>query len=106
MWEQSSRKKKPKWLRDTLKVAKEFGTPMELVRAIQMLDILGMALVASLRDSKPSTFEEASQHLVWRDAMMEEYHSIMKNDVWQIVRRPEGKSMVTSRWLYKVKHVV
>ena len=39
-----------------------------------------MALVACLRDSEPSTFEEASQHLVWRDAMMEEYHSIMKND--------------------------
>jgi len=29
----------------------------------------------------------------------------MKNDVWEVVPRPEGKSMVTSRWLYKVKHV-
>ena len=46
-----------------------------------MPDRLGMALVASLRDSKPSNFEEAFQHHVWRDAMMEEYHSIMKNDV-------------------------
>ena len=36
---------------------------------------------------------------------MDEYHSIMKNDVWEIVPRPEGKSVVTSRWLYKVKHV-
>ena len=36
---------------------------------------------------------------------MEENNSIMKNDVWEIVRRPEGKSMVTSRWHYKVKHV-
>ena len=71
-----------------------------------MPDRLGMALVASLRDSQPSTFEEASQHHVWRDAMIEEYHSIMKNDVWEIVPRPEGKSMVTSRWIYKVKHAV
>ena len=46
-----------------------------------MPDILGMALVGSLRDSDPSSFEEASHHHVWRDAMMEEYHSIMKNDV-------------------------
>ena len=46
-----------------------------------MLDRLGMALVASIRDLEPSTFEEASQHHVWRDAMMEEYNSIMKNDV-------------------------
>ena len=28
----------------------------------------------------------------------------MKNDVWEIVPRPEGKSVVTSRWLYKIKH--
>jgi phenylalanyl-tRNA synthetase alpha subunit len=41
---------------------------------------------------------------VWRDAMMEEYQSIMKNDVWEIVSRPEGKSMVTSKWIYKIKH--
>ena len=36
--------------------------------------------------------------------MMDEYHSIMKNDVWKIVLRPAGKSVVTSRWIYKLKH--
>jgi hypothetical protein len=36
--------------------------------------------------------------------MMEEYSSIMKNDVWEIVPSPEGKSVVTSRWLYKLKY--
>ena len=90
---------------ETLKEAKEFRTPKEPMRAVVMPDILCMALVASLRDSDPSTFEEASQHHVWRDAMMKEYNSIMKNDVWEIVLRPEGKSVVTSRWLYKLKHV-
>ena len=75
------------------------------MRAIVMPNMLGMALVAILHDSRLSTFEDASQHHVWRDSMMEEYHSIMKNDVWEIVPRPEGKSVVTSRWLYKVKHV-
>ena len=104
MWEQPSGKKKPKWLWDTLKEAQEFGTPKEPVKPIQMLDRLGMALVASLHDSKPSTFEEASQHHVLRDAMMDEYQSIMKNNVWDIVTRPEGKLVVTSRWLYKLKH--
>jgi hypothetical protein len=38
--------------------------------------------------------------------MVEEYNSIMKNDVWEVVSRPEGKSVVTSRWLYKIKHAV
>jgi hypothetical protein len=37
---------------------------------------------------------------------MEEYQSIMKNDVWDIVLRPKGKSVVTSKWIYKIKHAV
>ena len=55
-------------------------------------------------DSKPSTFEEASKHQVWKDAMIEEYDSILNNDVWAVVPGPRGKSVVTSKWLYKIKH--
>ena len=47
-------------------------------------------------DSEPTTYEEPT--------MVEEYQSIMKNDVWEIVPRPEGKSVVTSRWIYQIKH--
>ena len=57
-------------------------------------------------DSKPSYYEEASSQPVWRDAMMEEYQSIMKNDVWDIVLRLEGRSIVTPKWIYKIKHTV
>ena len=28
----------------------------------------------------------------------------MKNDVWDVVPRPEGNSVVTSKWIYKIKH--
>ena len=61
-------------------------------------------MVRNIREYEPSTFEEATSRQVWRDAMMEEYNSIMKNDVWEVVPRLEGKSMVTSKWLYKIKH--
>ena len=37
---------------------------------------------------------------------MVEYTSIMKNDVWDIVPRLEGKSIVTSTWLDKIKHAI
>ena len=104
MWEEPSGKKKPKWLQETLKDALKVGTSSDKMRAIKMPNRLGMVLVACTRDSEPSTFEEASQHSVWRDAMMDAYHFIMKNDVWDIVPRPEGKSVVTSRWIYKLKH--
>jgi hypothetical protein len=63
-------------------------------------------MVSSIREYEPSTFEEDFGRQVWRNSMMEEYNSIMKNDVWEVVSRPEGKSVVTSRQLYKLNHVV
>jgi hypothetical protein len=30
----------------------------------------------------------------------------MKNDVWDIIPRPQGKFIVTSKWIYKIKHTV
>ena len=57
-------------------------------------------------DAEPSTHEEAFRLQVWKDAMMEEYQSIMKNDVWELVLRLEGKFVVTSKWIFKIKHAV
>jgi hypothetical protein len=31
--------------------------------------------------------------------------SIIKNDVWEIVPRPKSKDVVSSKWLFKIKHV-
>ena len=36
--------------------------------------------------------------------MLEEYKSIIKNNVWDIVPRPKDKSVVSSKWIYKIKH--
>jgi hypothetical protein len=55
-------------------------------------------------DTEPSCHGEATGPQVWQDAMTEEYQSIMKNDVWDIVPRLKGKSVVTSKWIYKIKH--
>ena len=38
--------------------------------------------------------------------MMEEYQSIMKNDVWDVVPKPQNKSVVFLKWIHKIKHVV
>jgi len=38
--------------------------------------------------------------------MIEEYQSIIKNDVWDVVPRPRDKSVVSSKWIYKIKHSV
>ena len=41
-------------------------------------------------DANPSTYEEVVGQTICKDAMMEEYLSIMKNDVWEAVLRLYG----------------
>ena len=36
--------------------------------------------------------------------MVEEYNSIMVNDVWEVVPRPQDRLVVGSRWIYKIKY--
>ena len=49
-----------------------------------------MELMTDLIESEPSSFVEAAQHDVWQEAMVEEYDFIMKNQVWEVVPRPQG----------------
>jgi hypothetical protein len=30
----------------------------------------------------------------------------MENDVWEVVPKPKNKYVVSSKWIYKIKHVV
>jgi hypothetical protein len=57
-----------------------------------------------LLDEEPTTFEKAVQKGQWKEAMVEEHQSIMKIEVWEIVPRLKEKSVVTSKWVYKIKH--
>jgi hypothetical protein len=62
--------------------------------------------MTSILETEPYSFEEAVTKQVWYDAMAKEYNSIIKNDLWDIVPRPIGKSVIDSKWLYKIKHTV
>jgi hypothetical protein len=65
-----------------------------------------VALMSDLIDFEPNTFDEASNSRQWIEAMQEEYDNIMKNDVWDLVPLPEGKKVIGSRWIFKLKHKV
>ena len=60
--------------------------------------------MSHISDSEPSSYEESTKKQVQKYAMKEIYKSIMKNDVQEVVHKPKGKSIVTSRWIYKIKH--
>jgi hypothetical protein len=99
-------KRKPTWCREILKEAEKHATPKGTFRESKKPDKYS-GLIAQLNfviDLEPSTFDEAAKHKVWKDAMIEEYELILKNDVWEVVPGPQGKSVVTSIWIYKIKH--
>ena len=62
--------------------------------------------MCDLLEKEHTCFEEAIQKKEWADAMTEGYQSIIKNDVWEIIPRPKRKDVVSSKWLFKIKHVV
>jgi hypothetical protein len=99
-------KRKPTWCHGILKEAEKHATPKGTFGEIKKPDKYS-GLIAHLNiviDSEPSTFDEVVKHKVWKDAMIEQYELILKNEVWEVVPRPQGKSVVTSKWIYKIKH--
>jgi hypothetical protein len=64
-----------------------------------------MALMCDILDKEPTWFEESIQKKEWEDSMTKEYQFFVKNDVWEIVPRPKRKDVVSSKWLYMIKHV-
>ena len=61
--------------------------------------------MSKISDSEPSSYEEATKKQLRKDAIPEEYKSILNNNVGEVVPKPEGNSIVTSIWIYKIKHV-
>jgi len=101
-----SSKRRPSWLRETLKDAKRHVAPRGTFCESKKLNRYQEYLTvrSTIVQYEPCTFEEVAKHQVWKGAMNEEYESIMKIDVWDVVPRPKDKFLVTSKWLYKIKH--
>ena len=100
--------KRPTWARQNLQEAEGHATPRGTFREIKIPQRYSCYAIAMshIIHFEPSCYEEETNHPVWRDVMMEEYQSIIKNDVYDIVLRPQGKFVVTSKWIYKIKHTV
>ena len=52
---------------------------------------------------EPRSFREASSHPSWQAAMTEELSALEKTQTWDLVELPPGKSVVSCKWVYKVK---
>ena len=78
-----SNKIRPSWLTDTLTDVKKHIAPRGTFRESKKLNRYQgyLAAMSTIVQFEPGSFEEAVKHQVWKDAMHEEYDSIMKNDV-------------------------
>jgi hypothetical protein len=101
-------RKRPNWIQNTLQEDEGHASPKRSFRERKRPHKFSsyMAQMRNIIDSKPSTFEEVAEKPKWKDAMMDEYESIMKNDVWEVISRPEGKSFVPSKCIYKINHAL
>jgi hypothetical protein len=62
------------------------------------------ALMSSISNViEPMSFDEASEHDEWRNAMEEEYESIMKNNTWELTELSKHKKPIGCKWIYKPK---
>jgi hypothetical protein len=101
-----SHKRKPAWARELIQYAEKYGALEGTMTQSKKPKPFSryMALMCDLIEKEPIGFEEAIQKKEWVDVMTEEYQSIIENDVWEVVPRPKNKDVVSSKWIYKIKH--
>ena len=100
--EKDSHKRKPTWARELIREAESYGAPEGIHRERKRANPYNsyVALLCDIIDKEPSTYGVVEEKKEWKDAMIEKYQSIMKNDVWEIVLRPKKKYVMTSKWIY------
>jgi hypothetical protein len=102
-----SHKRNPAWAREIIQDGEKYGASEGTMRQIKKPKPFSsyMDLMCDLIEKEPTFFEEAIQKKEWADTMTEEYQSIINNYVSEIVPRLKNKDVVSSKWLYKIKHV-
>ena len=56
-----------------------------------------------LSQVEPTKVEEELQDESWVEAMHVELHQFQRNDVWNIVPRPEGVKIIGTKWIFRNK---
>ena len=63
-----------------------------------------MSKVAFISNIGRKNYKEATKDEYWIIAMQEELNQFERNDVWDLVPRPNDQSVIRTRWVYKNKN--
>ncbi|KAH9717204.1 hypothetical protein KPL71_021739 [Citrus sinensis] len=74
-------------------------------------DLIAYALTTAkeVNEEEPRTYKEvmnSRDKLKWKKAMDEEIESLMKNETWKLIVRPEKMKTVSCKWIFKVKEYI
>jgi histone deacetylase 1/2 len=53
--------------------------------------------------SEPCTYQAAISIPHWREAMEQEYHTLIHNEMWTLIPPPPRVNVIDSKWVFKVK---
>ena len=81
--EKNPYKRKPAWVREAIQGVERYGAPEEMDRERKRTRSYSgyVDILCDIIDKEPSKYEEVSEKKEWKDAMIEEYQSIMNNVV-------------------------
>lgn len=68
--------------------------------------VVAMAMSMMAINDEPRTYQEAidsSESQNWKDAMESEYNSLLQNETWILVEKPENQRVIDNKWVFKVK---
>jgi len=64
--------------------------------------VMYLATEEASTDPIRQAFERVAKNN-WREAMREEYNSLLENGTWELCDLPEGKKALRNKWLFKTK---
>ena len=69
-------------------------------------DFMGLQCASGGEPNEPNSYQEAvtsEEANLWREAIREEYDSLVKNGTWNLTTLPIGRTAIKSRWVFKFK---
>lgn len=65
-----------------------------------------LSIAEQVEHAEPTSYKEAMKNKdidKWEMAMKEELDSLLKNNTWELVNKPQGQRILGCKWIYKLK---